>query len=274
MAYRVNAAGMGSMRQLSPDIWNDCDVIDKAGPTPGLGSYYFNDFMNPVDVATTKDFTITTVTAGALTFTDARDGVLLFDSAGNNEPDDGVNVQFTGDNLGETWLPEVNEKLWFEVLAKVNVINNQFFIGLCDTETAIMISGALDYDSRSMIGFYIDVDTTAGYVEFVSANSGSATADSDVFNCASGGAVVVLDEWFKVGFVVEEVSGAFVIKTYCKPSASASRKDVRGNWMTTAASVPITAASDEMCISAVSQCEQVDSDAEMSWDWVCVAQGH
>jgi hypothetical protein len=273
MSFRVNAAGMGSMRQLSPDIWHNCDVIDKAGPTPGLGSYRFMEFNKHIDLTSAVEITITQTNSGGVSLSDTRDGIFVVDSAGSNAQFDGVEVQWIGTDTAEWWLPEVNEKLWFEALISLNDVDDEFFIGLAETHTTLMASGSLDVSDISAIGFYCDTGTTAGHFEFVSSNTGSNTVDTDVFNCTANGVVAADGEYLKLGFVVEEVSGAFVIKTYCKPSASASRNDVRGNWMTTAASVPITASADEMCLSAVAKVEATGADAEMSIDWVCIAQG-
>jgi len=277
---RVNAAGMGDMRQLSPDIWNDCNAIWQLPPSPAMGSYYFDDFTGPFDPTTTTGWTITQGgSAGSIHKTDNQHGVLSFD-ADDDDDDDGIQAQMISASGGEDWLVVAGHKLWFEALVRVNYIAAQYFIGLCDRATAIFTAGVLNEtfttpgtDPYNMIGFYFDGNTTSGYWEFVTAKAGSANLDTDVFGRAAGGVVAIVDEWMKLGFVAEEVDGDFVVKPYCKPCASASRDNVRGTWVTDTDDIPITADTGDMALSVVSQAEvQSSTNPEVQMDWVCIAQ--
>ena len=117
MSYRVNAAGMDSMRALSPDIWHNCNVIDKAGVAPGMGSYYFDDFTGPFDPTTALGWTLTQEdnegyiyvgeSSGARADNgndDLGHGVLGFDSENHNAADLGINAQMLSAGGGGSWL--------------------------------------------------------------------------------------------------------------------------------------------------------------------------
>lgn len=266
------AGGGTHVRALSPKIWGDCDVLKYAMPAPERGSYYFNDFMRPFDTASGQNITITQVNSGTVTMEDTQHGVIKFDSNGNNAADDGVNAQFTGTDMGETFLVGDEKRLWFECCLKVSAIDEQYFVGLAETETALIASGALDTTGISLIGFFVDAGTTSGYVEFASANSGTAEEITDPFDCENEGIVLTADEWFKLGFVVEYFGDQHRVRPYCAPCASNSRDWVNGQWITDTDDIPTHADADLMVISAVAQTETAAADGEMSWDWVCVAQ--
>ena len=249
--YRAESSNNDGPSEL---LWADCPW-DEMGQHPGVGYRYWNDFLGCEDVTTGDGYTITAENSGGIAKADILGGVLVCDSAGNNAADDGVNVQI----LGENWIPAANKTLWYETRVKfsdVATTPDQFFIGLCTTDTTIIDAGALDEANNSMIGFYTDVNTTAGQIEFIVDKASSVEIDDDAVPVAAN------LTFYKLGF-----------KVYTDLEDQQLKVDyfvdgVKVGTMTDTDDIPIVL----MTLSYVAQVEQTSADAEMYVDWVRVAQ--
>lgn len=238
----------------SPGLWADCPVMAML-EKPGIGYYYFNDFVAGVDVTSADEFTITQVASGAISPVDMAGGGLLVSSDGNASADDGINAQL----LPESWLPAVGKDLWFEIRAKFSNVESgttdQFFAGLSDTNTTIIGSGALD-ESASLIGYYMDVNSTAGSMELATIKSGSADIDTAI-------ASVEDDTFFKLGFKLETTElGVLQLVPYVDGVKQTA--DI----VTDTDDIPVEA----LALSFVAQVEQTSADATITADWVRIAQ--
>lgn len=244
----------GLWADMPPDIWHD----------PNVGYIYFNDYLEPIDTSdasagTAGIFSQDDTTSGAITNVDVVGGAILFDSDAHAGADDGINAQMLTDNGGEHYKPAAGKTLWFEARVKIKdaaTTPDQMYIGLCDRETAIIASGALDSGARNMIGFFQDDGTTAGRIEFVTAKAGSAEEQTDVTSAAA----VADDTWVKLGFKVKTEDGQLKITPYVNGVAYTVLTDTDD--------IPIL----EMAFSVVAQCEQTSADAEVTVDWVQIAQ--
>lgn len=229
-------------------IWETCPWNEMLAD-PSLGYAYFEDYLGPLDNTDDDGFAITATTSGALTpHTDAG-GSLLVDSAGNASADDGIEAQV----LGVRWKPAAGKKLWFEARVRMTDIDttpDQFYLGLASIDTSLIASGVID-DVASKVGFFTDDGTTAGQMEFIASKGASEEIQTDA---ATG---LVDATWVNLGFVIDGVTS---ITPYVN--------GVAGTALTDTDDIPIVA----MTLSYVAKCEQTAADAEMSVDWVRIAQ--
>lgn len=164
-------------------------VIDAIGPDVFK---YHNDFMQGhlLSAAGLADaFTVTAVGSSTIAATDAAGGVVLLTTGGTE--DNGLNIQALGENfhLGATGI----RLLHFIARFKISeVLQSDFFIGLCDTDTDIL-GGADD-----SIGFR-KVDGSAA-VEFVTEKGTTETTLAAVHT-------QVDDAWVEFEFYYDAVDG-------------------------------------------------------------------
>ena len=235
------AAGVGP----SPVIWKDVDVLDLL-LNPQHGVYYFDDFMGPIDVTTGDGWTLTQVTSGAISgVATEQGGVLLVDSAGNAGADDGVNAQLKNCMV----KPASGVKIYFEARVKMNDATDQYFIGLAGVDTTLIAAGVLD-DVVDKCGFYHEAASTDNKISAVSSRLASEEKDADVADNADG-------TYVKLGFIIDGLSRV----DYYVNGVNV------GNCVDTS-DIPNAV----MCLSAVAQIEVAGADAEMSIDWVRIAQ--
>jgi hypothetical protein len=247
-----------------------------SGPSPAVWSavnpneletwvHYFEDYIRSLDTENGKEFTITQEASGAVsmaspTSTITGHGMLLVSSNGHNAAHDGINAQATS----EIWCPVAGKKLIFEARVMLNDESDEFFVGLCDTETDIIeqTTGMLDTTARNMIGWYTDAGTTATYGEFVSAKAGSAEQQTN----AGAGAVFSDNTWVKVGFIVEKSvkSGDLIVTPYHNGEAQTAITDTDD--------IPLTVGTGDMALSYVAQVAATGASANMYVDWVRIAQ--
>lgn len=245
----------------SARLWADCPWME-ALEDPGVGYGYFTDYLEPVNETSAVTWTVTQVNSGAIANADETGGALVFDSAGHNAADDGISAQMLDAAGGEYWKPASGKTLWFEArlkMADAATTPDQMFIGLCDRETAIISSGLLDYDSRSMIGFYVDSASTAGKIGRVTAKAGSADAQADL----AGADAIADDTYFKVGFKVYTEDHQLKVDFFFNGSKAYTYGTV-----TDTDDIPIV----NMALSVVSQCEQTSADAKVTVDWFRIFQ--
>jgi len=254
----------------SPAIWAEFDEAPV-----GAWAHYFDDFLGPFDPTTACGTVLTTVNSGTIkllspTSTITGLGILNVSSNGHNAQHDGVSsVQLGSSAVQEVWCPIAGHPLLFEARVMLNDESDEFFIGLCDTETAIIdTSGDLDYASRNMIGFSTDANTTASYIEFTSANAGSADQQTDCTGIASVSTetAFVDNTWIKLGFMayVPAGKGALRVVPYVNGKAYTAITDTDD--------IPTTIGTGDMAVSFAAQVAATGANAELYVDWVRVAQ--
>jgi len=254
----------------SPAIWADFDEAPV-----GVCPHYFDHFLGPLDPTTACGTVITQEASGVIkllspTSTITGHGILNVSSNGSNAAHDGINVQFGSSAVQEVWCPTSSMALLFEARVMLNDESDEFFIGLCDTETDIIeqTTGMLDTDSRNMIGFYTDAGTTATYIEFVSAKAGSAEQQTDCTGIASDSTETGFADntWIKVGFIayVPRGKSALRVVPYVNGKAYTAITDTDD--------IPSTVGTHDMALSFVAQIAATGANAELYADWVRIAQ--
>lgn len=236
-----SASGKGP----SPAIWSDCPLLAlEYGAREGFA--FFDDFLGPIDVTSADGWTITQVTSGAISgVATEQGGVLLVDSAGNASADDGINAQLKNC----MFRAAAGRKIWFEARVKMNDATDQFFIGLAGVSTALIASGAIE-DTVDKCGFYHEAASTDNYISAISSRTSSDEKNTDVGANADA-------TYVKLGFVIDGLT-----------RVSFYRNGVLVATCTDANDIPNAV----MCLSVVAQIEGTGADAEMSVDWVRVAQ--
>ncbi len=235
------AAGDGP----SPLIWDQSGWGTLVN-NPGQGITYFEDYLGEIDVTTADGWTITAVTTGSIIGdVTEQGGVLIFDSAGNTTADDGVQAQ-----LGNCmFLPVAGVKIFFEARVKMNDATDQYYIGLAGIDATLIAAGVID-DVVDKCGFYHAV---AGADDKISTVISRTTVEEITHDVAAN----VDNTYVKLGFVID---GLTSIKFYVN--------GVLVETSTTTASIPNAV----MALSFVSQIEVAGADAELSVDWVRIAQ--
>jgi len=252
----------------SPAIWADFDEA-----LIGKYAHYFDDFLGPFDPTTACGTVVTAVNSGVIkllspTSTITGHGILNISSNGHNAQHDGLSsVQFGSSAVQEVWCPIAGHPLYFEARVMLNDESDEYFIGLCDTETAIIdTSGDLDYDSRNMIGFSTDANTTASYIEFTSAKAGSADQNTDLTGIASDSTetAFVDNTWIKLGFIAYSKNGLLRVKPFVNGKAYTEVTDTDD--------IPTTIGTGDMALSFAAQVAATGANAELYVDWVRIAQ--
>jgi hypothetical protein len=242
------AFGANSGIGPSKTLWNDCPW-DEIVKDPNIGHSYFTHYLDPIDVTNDDGYDIDTVTSGAIDgVATIATGALLVDSAGNASEDDGINVQLT--NCGV--LPTASTEIWFEARVQMNdtsALISQFFVGLCEVQTAIIASGALE-DTDDKCGFFRQGDTTGDRLESVTARAAADDITADVATVADA-------TWVKLGF---KITGLSTVEFYVD--------GVLVETGSTAANIP----NKLMVLSYVAQTQGASKDAELTIDWVRIAQ--
>ena len=154
---------------------------------------YFNDFGQ----YTAAEWAVTAVGASTVALADAAFGEILLTTAGAEN--DGVQLQ----KLGETFLPVVGKKMWFETRFKISdATESDFLVGLAVTDTTAIVAagdGVTDGiffqkdDGSAVVSIYSQLDTTTGQTT------------------ASGVHTMVAATYVTLGF---EYDGAAAIKYY------------------------------------------------------------
>ena len=242
----IASSGANGDAGPSPAIWDQCPW-DEIGRDPSIGFRYFNDYMGTIDVTTADGYIVTAVTSGAIVGdVAAPGGVLIMDSAGNNASDDGVNVQLP--NCGV--LPTASTKIFYEARVKVvDAGDDQYFIGLAGADSTLIAVGIMD-DTVDKAGFFRIAASTADFISTIAARTTAEDATADV-------AAIVDATYVNLGFVID---GLTSIKFYVD--------GVLVETGTSTANLP----NAFMCLSYVAQVEQTSADAELSVDWVKLAQ--
>lgn len=225
-------------------LWSDCPW-DEIARNPGLGITYFNDFIGTENLVTAEGWVITAVNSGTLSLVASEGGELKADSNGHDAADDGVQAQL----LNCRFLPAAGKTIWFEARVKMNDATDQYFVGLAATDTTLIASGVID-DASDKCGFFHHAASTDDKISSITARTSADDATADV-------AANVDATYTTLGF---RISGLTSVEFYVN--------GVLVETGVTAANIPNAA----MCLSLVSQTEATDADAELSVDWVKIAQ--
>ena len=225
-------------------IWQDCPWED-IKRDPGIGIAYEDDYNGSNNLTTAEGWVITAVTTGTLALLAAEGGAIVADSAGNGSIDDGVNAQ----QVNNRFLPAAGKTIWFEARVKMNDATDQYFIGLAATDTTLIASGVID-DVSDKCGFFHHAASTDNKISSITARGSADDATADVGDNAD-------DTYVTLGF---KITGLTSVEFF--------RNGVLVETGTTAANIPNAA----MCLSLVAQVEVADADAEMTVDWVRIAQ--
>ena len=236
-------------------LWGDCPWNSiQSGRVPGV--LFEDDFTSFLDTAI---WTLTNATAGTLTQGDGVGGIALLD-CNSTTADQGAQMQLNG----ETFQAAADRTIWFEARLKVTdtIAGAQFFAGLAQEDTTIMVAGANTVDNH--MGFEMNALTQAGTVGTASTlnfygekatarNTAAANVGLDV-------KLLVEDTWLKIGF---KVNGITDIRLWVD---NASTGDIIPT-----ANIPVDAVGI-LTPSFVCQNEDGSTDPIVSIDWVKIAQ--
>jgi hypothetical protein len=194
-AHVLNGSVAGAAGQ-SPLIWDGVPWEKLiSGANPGLGFAYFRDYLDEIDVTTADGYVITQSNSTGLIRGLATDqgGVLQVDSDGSTA-DDSVNVQLTNCAV----LPAAGVKICFEARVNMNDATQQYFLGLCEVNTAILASGAVE-DTDDKVGFLHVAADTDNKISSVTARAAADDITADV-------ADNVDNTYMTVGFVIDGIT--------------------------------------------------------------------
>lgn len=229
----------------SPALWSDCPYLAlQYGAKEGF--VYFNDFMGPIDPTDDTGWAITNTTTGKIAAgTTEQGGTIVFDSNGNTTSDDGIEAQLTNCLV----KPAAGRKIWFEARVKMNDATDLYFIGLAGVDTTLMAAGVVD-DVVDKCGFYHEAASTDNYISAISSRLTSEEKDTDIGANADG-------TYVKLGFKIDGLSRVDFYRNGIVVASCTDANDIPNA---------------VMCLSAVSKIEVAGADAEMTVDWVRIAQ--
>jgi hypothetical protein len=243
-----NMARTAAGRGLSPLIWDTVDITNLL-VNPEAGFAYFDDFTRPFAVTTTDGYVLTVINSGTISASQVESGGVLFiDSAGNNAQYDGIQAQMPSCMV----LPVAGAKIAFEARVKMNDTSlgiSNFLVGLAGIDTTLMPSGAID-DAISKAAWYKQNDTTADKLAVINSKTSVEQITADMATVADG-------TWIKLGIVINGVTS---VEFYADGVLVATHS--------TANAIPALV----MCPSYVATVESAAKDAELSVDWIAVAQ--
>lgn len=166
---------------LSESLWEDCP-IEEIERNPGLGIVYFDDFMQAPNLVTTEGWAIDQIPdAGTLVEIADEGGALQLSTINTTTVDEGVSAQL----LNCRFKPVAASTIWFEARVQVNDVTDQWFIGLCATDTTIFSGGSID-NNTDRVGFYHAVDSSDNKVSVISERGSAATTSVDEDDFADG----------------------------------------------------------------------------------------
>ena len=221
-------------------LWLDCPE-EEIRTNPGMGIYYFDDFLGQIDVTTGDGWTLTQVDSkGSISReAGAAGGVLQVTSATGDSADDGINAQLTNC----AFLPASTTTIWFEARIKVSDATQQWALGLSAVDTTVIAAGIFD-DTVDKVLFGHLAASTDNKIVAINARTSAEDAHADI-------ADITDDTWTTVGF---RITGGTDIEYYVD--------GVKITGLTvTDARIPNAA----MCLTAVSQYESADNILSVDW---------
>lgn len=135
--------GAVSTRARQVGLWRGVD-FGRLMTDPEYGYIFHDDFVPYVS----SPYTVTQAVSGTFTQTAGKYGLATADSGATTNTQ-GVNIQTPA-----VFAAETNGMLFFEAYFKLsgNSTGPEFFIGLCETDTTVIGSGAITADET--MGFY------------------------------------------------------------------------------------------------------------------------
>jgi len=225
-------------------LWEDCPW-DEISRNPGVGATYFDDYIGVSNTTTAEGWVITQTTSGTMLPAAVEGGALLLDTAGHASADDGIECQL----LNCRFLPAAGKTIWFEARVKMNDATDQYFVGLAATDTSIIPAGAMD-DAVDKCGFVHLAASTDNKISSITSRTSEDDLTADVADNTDA-------TYMTLGF---RITGLTSVEFYVNGALVET--------CTTAAAIPNSA----MCLTLVCKTEDTDADAEMTVDWVKIAQ--
>lgn len=239
------AGGVGP----SPEIWADCPLLAMM-LDPTIGYYYFDDFMGQtIDPGATADnggWTVTQNNAGTIGSVVGAGGELHLVASGT--ADYGINAQL----LNCCVKPTAGKTIWFEARVQISDIDNQIFVGLASTQTAIIATGVLDESSMSAVGFFTDEPSVTTKYGTITSKAGNQDVTEDI---AVG---LEASTWCKLGI---KITGIEKVEFFYD-----------GVLVETGETTASIADAVELALSLVCQNEDGSNTNTLKVDWVRVAQ--
>lgn len=206
-----------SFNCFSPNIWKGVPSPEDCALDPRYRQYYITDWVQNMprfhaldgdaDHAV-LDHRYTVATGGSVGI-DSDENVLTL--TGHTSADQGVQFQA----MQAPFVGAAGNNIYFEARVRLSSIagKNQIAIGLASVDTTIFAAGAITAAERAM--WLQDVNTTAGSIEFSSADGGSEDT-----NAYTG--LLAADTWVNLGFVM---TGITSIQPYCNNVAKTEVTD-------------------------------------------------
>ena len=199
-----DARGAANISSGVNGVWETCPRLEIM-LNPLKGFRFFDDFtagMNDGSTGTTVGGWRFTQAGSAGTFlvTDEVGGVALLDSA-DDDNGDGGQIQ-TGTDTGEIFLPAADKDLWFEARVAVDIITDDFFIGLSEYDTSIITTSGV---------------TPSNFIGFSSiTGDGVLLANSEKADTGSTGTGTTFEDgtYVRLGFVVTTTPAGALQVTY------------------------------------------------------------
>ena len=232
----------------SPLLWGDCPITEIEAD-PGNGYIYKDDFLNwaamPAGDASAEapGWTVTEATAGTIENVIGEGGELHIGAAAT--ADQGLQAQL----LSCCVKPVLGTNIWFEARVQISHIDNQYFVGLADTDTSIIASGALDETNVESVGFFQDEPSATGVGGTVTQKTGAADVTEDIVTLTAA-------TWTTLGFKITGVSKVEFYQDGALIETGA-----------TAANIPAV----EMALSLVCQNEDGANINTLKMDWFRLA---
>ena len=236
---------------LSPLLWGDCP-IEEIKKDFGNGFLYEDDYLDleiepaasGISDTTVPGWVITRATAGGIGSIIGAGGELHMLAAAT--ADQGINAQ----KVNACVLPVAGTNIWFEARVQVSHIDNQIFVGIADTDTTLIGTGALDESNVESVGFFTDVNSTTLLGGTVTQKTGVPDVTEDIV-------AMPATTWTTLGF---KITGITKVEFYVD--------GVLVETGATAASIPAV----EMAYSLVCQNEDGSNVNTLKVDWVRLAQ--
>lgn len=187
--FPIKPPGQNTDRNFSPSLWKDCE-LDVLRKNPGWGSVFERDFLT----LPTGEWTTTQATSGTMALTDAQGGQVQLNSGATTD-NQGIQAQLGGTN-GETILAAAGVTIWFEAIFKLTASGTgpQLFMGLAETDTTIIASGAMS--GTNYIGFQSVTDNNVILLNGTKASAAATVATGTLTDAT----------WYKLGFKVTGVT--------------------------------------------------------------------
>jgi len=226
-------------------LWVDCPWKEIDG-NPGIGITYFDDFTSAPNLVSGEGWTITQIPdAGTLKPVADEGGALILDTDNTSTVDQGVQAQL----LSCRFKPVAASTIWFEARVKVADATDQWFVGLCATDTSIFAGGSID-NNTDRAGFYHAVDGADNKVGTVTERGSACDATIDTAAFTDGA-------YKTIGF---RISGLTKIEFYVNGVLVETGE--------TTTNIPNAA----MCLSLAAIMEVTGAAEDVTVDWVKIAQ--